>query len=61
MVAQWFAGHPLVIGYDLKNEPRPATISGTQVTPTWGTGNTEPFPTDFQQHARRTGSFGQLV
>ena len=28
MVAQRFAGHPLVIGYDLQNEPRPATISG---------------------------------
>ena len=24
-------------------------ISGTKVTPTWGTGNTGPFPTDFQQ------------
>ena len=49
MVAQQFAGHPLVIGYDLKNEPRPATISGTTVTPTWGTGNGGAHPTDFQQ------------
>ena len=56
MVAQRFAGHPLVIGYDLKNEPRPATISGTKVTPTWGTGNTGAHPTDFQQLYSDTAS-----
>lgn len=48
MVAQRFADHPLVIGYDLKNEPRPATIGGTKVTPTWGTGDTGTHPADFQ-------------
>jgi len=56
MVAQRFAGHPLVVGYDLKNEPRPATISGTKVTPTWGTGNTGAHPTDFQQLYGNTAS-----
>ena len=53
MVAQRFAGHPLVIGYDLKNEPRPAAISGTKVTPTWGTGASL---TDFQRLYRNTAS-----
>lgn len=38
LVAQRFAGNPLV-GYDLHNEPRPATIGGQVVTPAWGTGN----------------------
>jgi endoglucanase len=56
MVAQRFAGHPLVIGYDLKNEPRPAMISGTKVTPTWGTGNTGAHPTDIQQLYSDTAS-----
>jgi len=56
MVAQRFAGHPLVIGYDLKNEPRPAMISGTKVTPTWGTGDTGAHPTDIRQLYSDTAS-----
>ncbi len=36
MVASQFASEPLVIGYDLKNEPRPATFGGRTWTPTWG-------------------------
>jgi endoglucanase len=35
MVATAFAGNPMV-GYDLHNEPRPATVNGTVLTPTWG-------------------------
>jgi endoglucanase len=45
-VAAAFASNPLVIGYDLKNEPRTATIGGTTYTPSWGDGNSE---TDFCQ------------
>lgn len=41
-----FAGNPLVIGYDLKNEPRKATIAGVTYTPSWGDGNGK---TDFRQ------------
>ena len=45
-VAAAFAGDPLVIGYDLKNEPRNATIGGTLYKPSWGDGNGD---TDFRQ------------
>ena len=38
LVAGLFAGNPLV-GYDIHNEPRPATIGGKLLTPTWGDGN----------------------
>jgi endoglucanase len=34
-VARAFAGNPLVAAYDIKNEPRPATVSGHTYTPTW--------------------------
>lgn len=34
-VATAFASNPLVIGYDLDNEPRNAMISGTLYAPTW--------------------------
>jgi endoglucanase len=46
IVAAAFAGNPLVIGYDLKNEPRPATIAGVTHAPSWGDGNSA---TDFRQ------------
>lgn len=38
LVARRFAANPYV-GYDIHNEPRPATIGGRTVTPTWGDGN----------------------
>lgn len=45
-VAATFADDPLVIGYDLKNEPRKATINGKTYTPSWGDGSPD---TDFRQ------------
>ena len=47
MVATRFAGNPLV-GFDLHNEPRPATIGGAVRTPTWGSNGNGSFPTDFR-------------
>lgn len=38
LIAERFAGNPMV-GYDLHNEPRNATIGGTVRKPTWGDGN----------------------
>src|SRR6266851_4529654 len=52
-VAAAFASTPLVIGYDLKNEPRKATIGGTVYTPSWGDGNAQ---TDFRQLYSSTAS-----
>jgi endoglucanase len=45
-VATAFASNPLVIGYDIKNEPRNATITGTVYRPSWGDGNAQ---TDFRR------------
>jgi endoglucanase len=50
LVADQFAGNPLV-GYDLHNEPRPATIGGKLLTPSWGDGNAA---TDFRQLYQNT-------
>jgi len=57
-VAAAFADNPLVIGYDLKNEPRKATIGGTVYTPSWGDGNQN---TDFCQLYTRTATAIQAV
>jgi endoglucanase len=51
-IARRFAGNPLV-GYDLHNEPRPATIGGKVLTPTWGSGN---GATDMRQLYQNTVS-----
>lgn len=39
LVAEEFAAAPLVIGYDLHNEPRKTTTAGSTWTPSWGDGN----------------------
>jgi endoglucanase len=52
-IATAFAGNPLVAAYDIKNEPRNATIGGTVRTPTWGDGNTG---TDFRLMYQQTGN-----
>jgi endoglucanase len=50
MVAERFAGNPMT-GYDLHNEPRPATIGGQVLTPGWGSGNGS---ADFRQLYQNT-------
>jgi endoglucanase len=52
-VAARFADNPM-IGFDLHNEPRPATIGGALRTPTWGTNGGGSFPTDFRQMYQNT-------
>lgn len=46
LVADEFAANQLVIGYDLHNEPHPASIGGTVYTPSWGDNNPQ---TDMRQ------------
>lgn len=53
MIAERFAANPMV-GFDLHNEPRPATIGGAVRTPAWGTGNGGSFPADFRQMYQNT-------
>jgi endoglucanase len=53
MLAERFRDNPLT-GYDLHNEPRPATIGGSVRTPTWGTGSGGSFPTDFRSLYQNT-------
>ena len=52
-VASTLAGNPLVVGYDIKNEPRVATINGHTYNPTWGDGNTQ---TDFAWLYKQIGN-----
>src|SRR5580658_7559726 len=42
-IATRYQDNPLVAAMDIKNEPRPATLSGTTLTPSWGTGNQTDF------------------
>jgi endoglucanase len=44
-VAAAFKDNPLVVGYDIKNEPRATVIGGASYQPTWGGGNQK---TDFR-------------
>lgn len=37
-IARRYASNPLVAAMDIKNEPRPATVGGKKLYPTWGTG-----------------------
>jgi len=52
-IATAFAHNPLVAAYDIKNEPRNATIGGALRTPTCGDGNTG---TDFQLMYQQIGN-----
>jgi endoglucanase len=52
-IAQTFAANPLVIGYDVKNEPRQTTVNGTVYNPSWGDGNTL---TDFRLMYEQVGN-----
>jgi endoglucanase len=52
-VATAFATDPLVVGYDIKNEPRRATLNGTTYQPSWGDGN---GLTDFCQMYSQVGA-----
>jgi endoglucanase len=42
-IAKRYASNPLVAAMDIKNEPRPATVGGRQLKPTWGTGSLTDF------------------
>jgi endoglucanase len=38
-----YASNPLVVAMDVKNEPRPATVGGHLLSPTWGPGDQTDF------------------
>ena len=42
-VVKRYASNPLVVGMDVKNEPRPATVGGQLLHPTWGPGDQTDF------------------
>jgi len=42
-VVNRYASNPLVVGMDVKNEPRPATVGGHLLHPTWGPGDQTDF------------------
>lgn len=48
LIAHRFAGNPAV-GYDIRNEPRKATVGGVVRTPTWGDGGSADFRRMYQQ------------
>jgi endoglucanase len=52
-----YKSNPLVAAMDIKNEPRPATVGGTALTDSWGTGST----TDFHAMYTATGNLIQQI
>lgn len=52
-MATTFKDNPLVIGYDLKNEPRNTTIGSVLYKPTWGDGG---LKTDFHLAYEKAGT-----
>jgi endoglucanase len=48
-IATRYKSNPLVAAMDIKNEPRPATVGGTVVNPSWGTGNQSDFAAMYTQ------------
>ena len=42
-IVKRYAPNPLVVGMDVKNEPRPATVGGHVLSPTWGPGDQTDF------------------
>ena len=52
-IARRYASNRLVAAMDIKNEPRPATVSGRKLTPAWGTGGSG---TDFAAMYTATGN-----
>jgi endoglucanase len=42
-VVKRYASNPLVVAMDVKNEPRPATVGGRLLHPTWGPGDQTDF------------------
>ena len=51
-IATRYKSNKLVAAMDIKNEPRPATLGGTTLTPSWGTGS----QTDFAAMYTATGN-----
>jgi len=52
-----FKSNRLVAAMDIKNEPRPATLAGATLTPSWGTGDS----TDFMAMYTATGNAIQQI
>ena len=48
-MATRYASNPLVAAMDIKNEPRPATVGGKVVQPSWGTGDQADFAAMYTQ------------
>jgi endoglucanase len=44
-IVKRYASNPLVAAMDVKNEPRPATVGGRVMNPTWGPGDETDFGT----------------
>ena len=51
-IAQRYAANPLVAGMDIKNEPRHATVGGTNLGPAWGTAAGDRF----RRHVHAVGN-----